>query len=252
VLVMVLILASRAYAVDGCNKRVLVIGGSSGIGLAVVQQYDKQRGACVHVTTRSLNQTERNHARYKLSTRTTFHKLDVTNETEISHLAVQFKEDGAVFDVLFYSAGTNKGNYTYQSDVNARAVYRVISALLPSLEPSEHRRLCIITSSMGTQSVIDRKTQRLGGVCDTDDWCAYPKSKHLSNKMFAEYELQWRESKFKAVLLQPGQVATRMTGFRGIAPAKSAKGLVRACDRFGDDARGKMLDWQRRVIPLDI
>jgi NAD(P)-dependent dehydrogenase (short-subunit alcohol dehydrogenase family) len=82
------------------GKKVVIIGGSSGIGLATAKSVVSKGGNVIVV---SSNQERINKALQEIGTESTGHAIDVTNETQVKNL---FEKIGS-FDHLVFTAGEN-------------------------------------------------------------------------------------------------------------------------------------------------
>src|SRR5258706_11273382 len=85
------------------GKKVVVIGGSSGIGLAVAQAASAKKAEIIIV---SSNQERINIALQSLPQDSLGYAIDVTNETQVQQL---FEKTGK-FDHLVFTAGENLVN----------------------------------------------------------------------------------------------------------------------------------------------
>src|SRR5271170_1679878 len=102
------------------NKRIVLLGGSSGIGLAVAQQVVAQ-GA--HAVIASSNQARVQEAAASLGGKAEGRRLDLSDESSIEH----FFQDLGAFDHLVYTAGDNlQLNELAATDLNkARGAFEV-------------------------------------------------------------------------------------------------------------------------------
>ena len=216
--------AEMDYAAGTWWPTVLVVGASRGIGLSLARLYAAEN-ATVHATGRltrhgaaatPLHDLARRHAKVAL------HTLDVRNDTQRRALSAEIGRAGV--DVLIYSAGVNSGDVPTQLAINAEAPMALLPLLLPAMLRGRGRVLCLITSSMGTEAQLRRRT-RLGHAQLRN----YSLSKLEANRRFRALEPKWRAQGVTAVALNPGFVRTDMNKGRGkISAEASARAIKRA------------------------
>ena len=220
------------------RERVVVIGGSRGIGLELVKQYVK-RDIEVHTTYRTyppaaLQLLAGAHGNVYL------HALDVCNCTQVAQLASDLSNLSV--SILIHSAGVIQGSVLEQLAINAEAPFAVIAALMPAVLRGGKRRICILTSDLGSPIMAQRyqDSPRLG---------AYSQSKLAANNRFRELEPAWRRQGVTAVAMQPGFVSTEMNGGQGrITPEQSAQSVVSVLDGLTSNAAGTFVDYKRRTL----
>lgn len=232
--------ASRAVGpIEVPALRVMIVGGSRGIGYQLTKQY-AERGHDVHTTYRehvppSLQQLTAAHASVRL------HMLEVTNHTQISQMVADI---GALaIDTLIHAAGVNHGNVSEQLAINADAPFDVVTALLPAVLRSVPRRVCIITSDLGTPNQMRRYAppgSRLH---------AYALSKKAANDRFRAEEPAWRKLGITAVTMQPGFVQTDMNNGTGkMTAVESARDIIAALKGLTADQAGSFIRHDGRTL----
>ena len=229
-------LSSRSPAAE--RARVVVIGGSRGIGLELIKWYAKQE-VDVHATYRSepsmaLQRLSEVHDNVRL------HALDVRNRTQLTRLTSDL--GNLSISSLIHSAGIIQGSISEQLSVNAEAPFAVISALMPAVLRGATRRVCVITSDLGSpmRARQYKDHPRLG---------AYSQSKLAANKRFRVLEPTWRMRGVTAVAMHPGFVATEMNCGRGpVTPEQSARSVVSVLENLMPNAAGTFVDYKGRTL----
>ena len=88
------------------NKRVLVVGGSSGLGIHITRLYSKKK---YNVTTISRNKN------IKISKKVKQIICDVTDSNKLKELLKNFKKDNIRFDIIIHNVGGSKKVYDYNT-----------------------------------------------------------------------------------------------------------------------------------------
>ena len=242
----------RVRPVFGARRTVLIVGGSSGVGAALVAQYAAAARTHVHATARYLAAAPR-------LAGVQWHPLDVTNAEQLAQLARLLELSGVEVDLLILCAGVNRGPLEVQSLVNAEAPFHVLEGLLPAVLRSRERRVALMTSSLAFARFTSPEHLR-----KRPELRSHIFSEKAANVRFARSEPGWRRQGVTAVLLQPGYVASKVNerfrvGKEGqltkeaqmvITPEASARGLRAVLDALEPRQAGTMLDWQGKVVPL--
>jgi len=159
--------------------------------------------------------------------------------------ALQKDVGDQAIDVLINNAGILRGdslaelNYDDMIDqykVNTLGPLRVTEALLSNL--SAGSKVAIVTSRVGS---IEDNTS--GG------YYGYRASKTAVNQIGTNLKHDLLPKGIAVALLQPGLVATEMTGGQGISPEDSAKGLIQRIDDLNLSNTGGFWHADGYVLP---
>lgn len=170
--------------------------------------------------------------------------VDVTEQTSVEAGARALGD--AEIDVLINNAGIF-GNETFDSldfdrirehfEVNALGALRVTSVLRNHLRDGS--KVILVTSRMG--SIDDN---------GSGSYYGYRMAKAALNMAGVNLAHDLRPRGISVAIVHPGLVATRMTGFQGIAPAESAAGIIARIDALEPEtsggfwhANGERLPW---------
>jgi NAD(P)-dependent dehydrogenase (short-subunit alcohol dehydrogenase family) len=221
------------------KKCVFIVGASRGVGLGLAKVYAAS-GYAVHATTRTLNEP----GELGKLPGVQLHQLDVLVPSDIA--ALRAKADAGALGAIstyIHNAAVKNQNLTHNMLVNAKAPFDVAEALLPAVLLSDERKLCIITSDMGSNELMSQQK------ASRQKW-PYTISKKAANKAFREREPEWRTKGITAVVMNPGYVKTHMSGgFGNLTPLESAASIKRTIDRIAPVDAGKFFDHDGKVLP---
>ncbi|MEO3735858.1 SDR family oxidoreductase [Shewanella baltica] len=187
--------------------KVLIVGGSGGIGQAMVKQVQETYpDATVHATYRHhLPQDRQNNIQW--------HALDVTNEAEIKQLSEQLTELDWLINCVGILHTQDKGpEKSLQSLDIAFFQHNLTLNTLPSvmlakhfchaLKQSDSARFAVISAKVG--SITDN---RLGG------WYSYRASKAALNMFLKTLSIEWQRNMKHCVVLSlhPGTTDTPLS-----------------------------------------
>lgn len=198
-------------------KTILITGANRGIGLELCRQLVNRGDEVIAVCREAGKQLNALNLRV-------VEGVDVSAADSV--LGLQNQAGIENLDWLINNAGIlsveSLGSLDYEAMerqfmVNALGPLRVTEALLPKLGPGS--KIGIVTSRMG--SVEDNTS---GG------YYGYRMSKAAVNMAGMSLAQDLKEQGVAVALLHPGMVATEMTGGRGVAPEKSAGGLIARMD----------------------
>jgi NAD(P)-dependent dehydrogenase (short-subunit alcohol dehydrogenase family) len=182
---------------------VLVTGSNKGIGFEFVRQYAAE-GARVYATCRNPAKADAlNVLAATANGGISVHKLDVTDEDDITAIAIMLGD--APLDILVNNAGIGADLHNYEPAnaplweevlrVNTIAPFRIAWTLKPNLEKGE-KKIINISSGRGSHG-------RHRG-----DGIAYCSSKAALNNAMFGLSVLWKEAGFIVVMLAPGVVIT--------------------------------------------
>lgn len=247
------------------NQHALVIGGSRGIGLALVEALlaDPQ-WACVTAASRSAVETP------ALSALKTEHgerlqslAFDVGNEASIEQAAIALRARHPALHLLINTAGLLHGEGLSPerrlADVQAEQLLRsyAVNAVGPILIAKHFQPLL----SHDARAVLATLSARVGSIGDNrlGGWYAYRAAKAAQNQLMrtAAIELARRAPQLICVSLHPGTVETELSApFRGsvaadklFTPAFAAERLLAVIASLGRESSGRFYAWDGREIP---
>lgn len=192
---------------DNANKTVLVIGGSGGIGKAVVKQLQTiEPTANIHTTFCN--------SKPDLSIKNvTWHKVDITNELDVQQLASQFNSlDWVINCVGILHTATHKPEKSLNTIDPAFFLENMTTNALPTLLLAKHFTSLLKHSPAGKLATISAKVgsisdNRLGG------WYSYRSSKAALNMLIKSISIEWNRVAKRATILSlhPGTTDTPLS-----------------------------------------
>jgi len=211
---------------------VLVIGASRGIGLELVKQY-AAAGWNTHATVRSM-------APGNFPPTVVVHTLDVTSAEQTAAIADALSN--TPIDLVIHNAGIRRAGTRAEIEaVNVNGPMNSIAALLPVVMASSQKKLCLISSQLGSRERFG------GGQVPSDD---YGWSKCMLNDRFRAAEGGWRSRGIASTILHPGWVRTDMGGTSAPTTVEeSAAGIKRVCDDLNLENSGRFLTFEGIVHP---
>jgi len=234
-------------------KRVLVTGGSRGLGLEFVRQY-LARGCRVVAASRGAGESQ-DLARLKAEhgDRLTVCTADVSDVASRRRLREDVAEEFEGLDLLIHSAGISSGNEEFRFEfgeldqddlartflVNAIAPLMLTEQLVPLLEKGESPVVVSISSDSGSIS-----QQCFPG---RYGYCA---SKTALNMITKTLSVELRDRGIIVVALHPGWVKTTMayTENAPLEPADSITGMIDVIDSLAPRDSGRFIDRQRNEM----
>lgn len=225
-------------------KNALIVGGSRGLGLGLVQEH-LNRGWKVTATERS-----RSSALHQLAEQSDgllmIRQLDITDQNQQRDLAKDLADQ--TFDLLFLNAGILTGwgqRLSKISDAeisdkfltNAIGPIRAADALRGLLQPN---------------GMIAFMSSRLGSIACNDDGRGelYRASKAALNSLVLSYAARHNEAAHTILLLHPGVVRTAMGGPNAPLDIEtSVAGLADVIERRWGERQPVFVDYRNQVIP---
>lgn len=251
------------------NKTYLIIGGTGGIGQAMVQQ----------LVTATANEQDDNN---RIQVFATYHRsvpdfeadnlywlqMDVSDESSIKQAADDIKQQSTHLDWVINCVGllhtesaqpekalrqVETGFFLQNMQINALAgllIAKHIRPLLAKAERSADKPAIFATISARVGSISDNQ---LGG------WYSYRMSKAALNMGMKNLSIEWVRSLKDVciVVMQPGTVNTQLSApFQGnvadgqlFSPAYSAECLLEVLSGMSADKSGSFIDWAGESIP---
>ncbi len=208
------------------KKTVLITGANRGIGLEFSKQY-KEQGLEVFAVCREASDELR-----ALDVNI-FENIDVTSDASLT--ALRDKLSGVTINILINNAGIflnetldqmDFSQITKQYEVNTLAPLKVAMALLPRLDKGS--KMAFVSSRMGS---IEDNT--------SGSYYGYRMSKAGLNALGKSLAMDLKDEEIAVILLHPGYVKTKMTGFNGdITPDVAASGLIKRIDELNIETTG--------------
>lgn len=227
--------------------RWVVTGANRGIGLELARQL-LARGDHVEALTRRPAEAEELRKLCEGSSgRGRAHACDVANDASVRAAAASIGD--VAVDVLVNNAGVmgkmqslvelDLEDVTRTFDANALGPIRVTRALMPQLLRGTTRKVCSITSGMGS---IGDNTR--GGAY------GYRMSKAALNMATRSMSLDYADQKLIAVVMNPGWVQTDMGGGDAPTPVQESAGkMIRILDELTFEQSGSFLDYNGGTRP---
>lgn len=236
-LLQIIFIAMFVFDANAHNKNILIIGGSTGIGKELVKLYAKS-GYRVYST---YNKTK---PELNISNKINFIKIDLLNDRSINEILETVKR--IKFDIIIYNAGkfgykSNKGPILNRQDwidsfvVNSIAPIELAFSLQDNFI-KEGGKYVVITSRRGsnTINIRDQYTGRY----------SYRSSKSALNSSLVALSMDLKEKNIAVLMLHPGQVATKMTRYKGMKAEKSARLIKNTIDQKSLIDTGEFIDVQ--------
>ncbi len=222
------------------NKRIIIIGATSGIGREVANIYIAQ-GWKVGVAGRRAHELET--LRQTSPSQVFTQVLDVTNEDAPQKLQALIEQVGGM-DIFLLSSGIGKQNYILQTEIelataatNVEGFIRMTNAAYHYFEQQGHGHLAVISSIAGTKG--------LGAAA------AYSATKRFQSTYMEALEQLARMNKLNISFtdIRPGFVATPLLkddSYPMLMKATNvAKQIVKAISK---KKRIAIIDWKYRIL----
>jgi NAD(P)-dependent dehydrogenase (short-subunit alcohol dehydrogenase family) len=225
-------------------KRLLLIGASRGLGLAMAEEY-LQRGWQMVGTVRS-TQTKLHELRERFGSRLVIETVDINESAEVTSLRKRLA--GAVFDVLFVNAGVKNDDRETIADVSTAEFTRVMvtNALSPlrAIETLHDRvpdggTIGVMSSGQGSVS------NNLSGGYEV-----YRASKAALNTLVRSFAARHAGAARTLLLMAPGWVRTEMGGPQArLSIGESIPQLVDTIEAQRGKPGLQYLDYRGQTVP---
>lgn len=228
-------------------EKVLVIGGSRGLGLGFVQSFLDREVYEVHATARDLEGNEElaaltDHPRLRL------YRLDVASADSRAEFVEAL--DGQALDLVIHNAGIY-GPHGLQigelPELEWQKVLHVDTVAPLMMAQALHANL-----KRGTDPRIAFLTSRMGSIADNGSGGSYlyRSAKAGLNAAVRSLALDWQDDGIATVLLHPGWVRTRMGGDHApLEIEESVRGMIERIRETSLENSGRFVDWGGEGIP---
>lgn len=197
---------------------IVIIGGSGGIGLAMVQEaLNRFSEANVHATYHSTMPTWQH-------PRLTWHALDAAQEAQVQALSEQFSRVDWLINCVGVLHTASKGPEKNLNALDADFfLYNLIHNALPSLLLAKHFTAKLKQSEASKFATLSAK---VGSISDNQlgGWYSYRASKAALNMLLKTLAIEWQRSLKKGVVLalHPGTTDTKLSApfHSNVAPEK--------------------------------
>jgi len=226
------------------TKRVLVIGASRGLGLALAEEWARA-GWDVTATARNSNRTGLHDLADRYPGKIRIEMVDVTLPEQIAALHDRIAQ--RTFDLLFVNAGvgnpeatvaeTSTDEFVRVMVTNALAPLRVVEALQDVVEPTG--TIGVMSSGQGSVANNERGGHEV-----------YRGSKAALNTFMRSYAARHRDGKRNLVLMAPGWVKTDLGGPNArLSIEDSIPNVVKTLDSLRGKPGLHYVDYLGRTVP---
>ncbi|KAK0447408.1 uncharacterized protein EV420DRAFT_1647734 [Desarmillaria tabescens] len=222
--------------------KVLVVGASRGLGLAIVEELQNHPSTTVIATVRGS---------IPLEGIDTLTDVDISSDDSIAkaaqHPLVQ------VLDMIIVNAAmgtpgrllsTSTDTLSEYLSTNVVGPHRVVSAFIPALRRGRDKKIVFISSRAGSMHTQIGNSFGLMG--------PYTVTKAGCNMLAVQYHNELEKEGFIVVPVNPGWVATDMgnlVGNGGMEPKDSAKGIVRVVEGLKREDSAKFFQFDGTLVP---
>ncbi len=225
-------------------KRVLLIGASRGLGLALAEEWTRA-GWHVTATVRGTGRTPLHDLAQQRAGQLEIETVDITEPAQIE--ALDTRLTGRTFDLLFVNAGvtnepdgtvaeTTTEEFTRVMVTNALSPLRVIAALEGRVEPDG--TIGVMSSGQGSVANNERGGHEV-----------YRGSKAALNTFMRSYAARHQGERRTLVLMAPGWVRTDLGGPDArLSIEESIPNLVRTIDGLSGSAGLHYVDYLGRTV----
>ncbi|HUK42432.1 MAG TPA: SDR family oxidoreductase [Candidatus Acidoferrales bacterium] len=228
------------------DKVALITGGGRGIGKAIALAYARE-GAKLALCARTTSEVEETRREIQnLKSECEAWTCDVSLEEPVKQLVANVQQKFGAIDVLVNNAGVmtrpvpttelDVKKWDYTIAVNLRGPFLVTQAVLPGM--LTHKRGSIINVS----SMIGRTGYA--------NFSAYAASKWGLEGFTQTLAAEVRSSNIRVNSVDPGYIATKLTGYHGSTPESATAVFVYLASDEAKGVTGKMLSssgWQSQV-----
>ena len=237
----------------------LIIGGTGGIGCALVDHLVREGRHTVHATHREGALTSNESAHW--------HPLDATNEAQIQILATQFQRVDLLINTIGALQTHDYGPEKSLRNISeAQLMSQMVTNALPTLLLAKH-----FTRSLkhAPGARIVALSARVGSIADNQlgGWYSYRASKAALNMLVKTLAIEWQRTLPAACVIayHPGTVKTKLSEpFVGsqttdsdssssekrlLTPAEAAECLLTLTRQLQPEDSGTFWDWRHQIVP---
>ena len=223
---------------------ILITGANRGLGLEFARQYAAD-GWRVLATCRNPSEAVDLQGLAGAITILPYEAL-----SEDSAKALVRKIGAMPIDVLLLNAGTSEdkklapeaittAHWQHTLLTNTFAPFRLAVLLKENLKQGGQKKLVAISSLAASMSQYNVPRE-----------IAYRASKGALNQLWRNLTVEWRDWQCLCLMLRPGKVSTRMTGFDGdLMPEQSVTGMRAVIDGATFDKSGGFFGYDGQVVP---
>jgi len=225
-------------------KRALIIGGSRGLGLGLVEEH-LRRGW--HVTATERSRSEELHSLVETYPgRLKIDHLDIMDQGQQHDLAQRLSAQ--TFDLLFLNAGILFGWGQALSDISDGDISDKF--LTNAINPI--RTADLLHGLIRPDGMIAFMSSRLGSISSNDDGRGelYRASKAALNSLVLSFHARHADSDHTILLLHPGVVRTAMGGPNAPLDIQtSVTGLADVIEQRWGEQHPLFVDYRNQIIP---
>lgn len=226
------------------TKKLLLIGASKGLGLAIAAEYLK-RGW--HVVATELTYSTALHKLSETSEgKLAVESVDVTSPNQVS--ALRSRLEGERFDLLFHNAGVTNSEHETVAEVSTLEFVRIMvtNTLSPMRVLETFQDLAAEDGTLGVMS------SGQGSVSNNEKggWEVYRASKAALNSLIRSFRARHAGDPRTMLLMAPGWVRTDMGGPNAkLSIDESIPKLVAVMEAHAGRGGLHYLDYQGNVVP---
>jgi len=237
----------------------LIIGGTGGIGRALVDHLVRDARYTVHATHRDGALTSNDSVHW--------HLLDATSEAQIQTLAAKIQRVDLLINAIGALQTHDYGPEKSLRNVSeAQLVSQMMTNALPTLLLAKH-----FTRSLkrAPAARIVALSARVGSIADNQlgGWYSYRASKAALNMLVKTLAIEWQRTLPAACVIayHPGTVKTKLSEpFVGsqtahsdssssekrlLTPAQAAERLLTLTEHLQPKDSGRFWDWRHEIVP---
>ena len=219
------------------DKVALITGGGRGIGKAIALAYARE-GSNLAICARTASEIDQAVAELrKLKTECEGWTCDVSSEEPVKKLAANVEKRFGRFDILVNNAGVmtrparmtelDVKKWDYTIAVNLRGPFLVTQAVLPLMIKQKNGSIINVSSSIGRGAYAN--------------FIAYATSKWGLEGFTQTLAVETRSESVRVNSVEPGYVATKLTGYQGSKPESVTDVFVFLASDESKGVTGKML-----------